>query len=182
MDETALLEAISRLDQSALATVFEQYAPMVFRYTLHLCGDPEEADDIVGDVFSRLLSHLSNGRGPRSNLRSYLYQTAYHILIDHTRDRKHYTLLDDSPVQIDTASLPPEEAEQHRQFTLLKNAIQTTLTEDQKHVIVLRFLEGFDVRETARILGKEVNNVKVIQNRAVAKLREVLKDEIEELE
>jgi RNA polymerase sigma factor (sigma-70 family) len=78
-------------------------------------------------------------------------------------------------------NLPPEAAEEHRKLLLLQNAINTTLTEDQKHVIVLRFFEGFDVRETASILGKEISNVKVIQNRAVAKLREALGNEIEEL-
>ena len=53
-------------------------------------------------------------------------------------------------------------------------AIKNQLTEDQRHVIILRFLEGFSLRETAEIIGKEVYNVKVIQNRGVAKLRKAL--------
>ena len=53
-------------------------------------------------------------------------------------------------------------------------AIRNDLTEDQRHVIVLRFLEGFSLRETADIIGKQVYNVKVIQNRGIAKLRKVL--------
>jgi RNA polymerase sigma factor (sigma-70 family) len=53
-------------------------------------------------------------------------------------------------------------------------AIYANLTEEQKHVIILRFLEGFDLRETAAVLGKEINNIKVIQNRAITKLRESL--------
>jgi RNA polymerase sigma factor (sigma-70 family) len=53
-------------------------------------------------------------------------------------------------------------------------AIKRDLTEDQRHVIILRYLEGFSLRETAHIIGKEVYNVKVIQNRGVAKLRKAL--------
>jgi RNA polymerase sigma-70 factor (ECF subfamily) len=53
-------------------------------------------------------------------------------------------------------------------------AIKKHLTEDQRHVIILRFLEGFSLRETADIMGKEVYNVKVIQNRGVAKIRKAL--------
>jgi RNA polymerase sigma factor (sigma-70 family) len=45
---------------------------------------------------------------------------------------------------------------------------------DQRHVIILRFLEGFSVHETAVIIGKEESNVKVIQNRAIAALRRAL--------
>ena len=52
-------------------------------------------------------------------------------------------------------------------------AIQHDLTSDQRHVIILRFLEEFSLRETAAILGKDVGHVKVIQSRALAKLRKV---------
>jgi RNA polymerase sigma-70 factor (ECF subfamily) len=59
-------------------------------------------------------------------------------------------------------------------FETVIQAIKNCLTDDQRHVIVLRFLEGFSLRETAGIIGKEVYNVKVIQNRGVAKLRKAL--------
>jgi RNA polymerase sigma-70 factor (ECF subfamily) len=59
-------------------------------------------------------------------------------------------------------------------FDAIIAAIKKELTEDQRHVIILRFLEGFSLRETADIMGKEVYNVKVIQNRGVAKLRKTL--------
>jgi RNA polymerase sigma-70 factor (ECF subfamily) len=60
----------------------------------------------------------------------------------------------------------------------LFTAIQNELTEDQRHVIVLRFLEGFSLRETADIIGKQVYNVKVIQNRGIAKLRKALEQKV----
>ncbi len=56
----------------------------------------------------------------------------------------------------------------------LITAMQTELTEDQRHVIILRFLEDFSLKETAEIIGKEVNNIKVIQNRGIAKLRKAM--------
>ena len=59
-------------------------------------------------------------------------------------------------------------------FEAVIMAIKNQLTDDQRHVIILRFLEGFSLRETATIIGKEVYNVKVIQNRGVAKLRKAL--------
>jgi RNA polymerase sigma-70 factor (ECF subfamily) len=56
----------------------------------------------------------------------------------------------------------------------IMQAIREELTEDQRHVIILRFLEGFSLRETANIVGKQVNYVKVIQNRGIAALRKLL--------
>ena len=62
----------------------------------------------------------------------------------------------------------------------LITAMNTELTDDQRHVIILRFLEDFSLKETAEIIGKEVNNIKVIQNRGIAKLRKALGLQLEE--
>ncbi len=56
----------------------------------------------------------------------------------------------------------------------LQNAIANGLTSEQQQVVLLRFVEGFSLQETAQITGKNVNAVSVLQNRAVAKLRQVL--------
>ena len=65
-------------------------------------------------------------------------------------------------------------AENRILFETVRRAIVNDLTPDQWHVIILRFLEGFSVKETALITGKTVVNVKVIQNRAIASLRRAL--------
>jgi DNA-directed RNA polymerase specialized sigma24 family protein len=54
--------------------------------------------------------------------------------------------------------------------------IQNDLTNDQRYVIILRFLEGFSLKETVAILSKKVGNVKLIQNRAVSTLSKALAD------
>ena len=48
------------------------------------------------------------------------------------------------------------------------------LTEEQKNVIVLRYQEDFSLKETAEIVGKNVNAIKALQNRAIGRLRKVL--------
>ena len=53
-------------------------------------------------------------------------------------------------------------------------SMNTELSEDQRIVIILRFLEDFSLKETAEIIGKDVNNVKVIQNRGIAKLKKAM--------
>ena len=61
--------------------------------------------------------------------------------------------------------------------TLLKeltSAIQNDLTEEQKHVIILRFQEDLSLRETAEIMGKDINAIKSSQKRAIMKLQKSL--------
>jgi RNA polymerase sigma-70 factor, ECF subfamily len=172
VDDKILLKAIRKLDQDALTSVFEQYAPLVYKYALRVCHSPLEADDVVGEVFSRLVDCLGKGTGPHENLRAYLYQTAYHVIVDNARRRK-YDASPDELLQIhQMEDSIQKEAETRHNLQILQAAIHSALSEDQKHVIILRFLEGFNLQETATILGKGVNNIKVIQNRALAKLRQ----------
>jgi RNA polymerase sigma-70 factor (ECF subfamily) len=120
------------------------------------------------------LEQFAAGKGPHSNLRSYLYQTAYHLVVDGARENQHFAPLEaaiESTGKLTTISTQVEER------VLLEALVSTAnnrLTRLQRHVIILRLLEGFSLRETADIVGKNMNYVKVIQNRGIAKLRKSL--------
>ena len=171
---STLLKAARRLDKHALEQVFDLYAPAIYNYALRLCQDPVQADQIVGDVFSKFLDQMAVGLGPKKNLRSYLYQIAYHLFIDQTREHQRM-----APIEIvdylapDTRSIQSV-IENRALMDTVMLAINNDLTDEQRHVIVLRFLEGMSLKETAGILGKNVDSVKVLQSRGMAKLRQLL--------
>ncbi|HEX6033199.1 MAG TPA: sigma-70 family RNA polymerase sigma factor [Anaerolineales bacterium] len=171
-----LLKAAQKLDEEALTAIFDQFAPAIFKYTLRLCHDQIVADNIVGDVFAQLLEQFGQGKGPRTNLRSYLYQTAYHLVVDRSRDNQHNAPLEVAMSTYAGGQFAPTQSqiEERVMMEALISAMNTDLTEDQRHVIILRFLEDFSLKETAEIIGKEVNNIKVIQNRGIAKLRKAM--------
>jgi len=165
------LNADKQMDKEAVVKAFDLYSSPLYNYALRLCGDSPLADHIVGDVFARLLEQLAAGKGPNSNLRAYLYETAYHLIVDEARLSYRR-----APLEALTALKPDVRAGQlgTEEQILLERvlvAIQHDLTSDQRHVIILRFLEEFSLRETAAILGKTVDHVKVLQSRALAKLR-----------
>jgi RNA polymerase sigma-70 factor, ECF subfamily len=171
--DSGLLRAAKKLDQGALAAIFDQFAPAIYKYCLRLSGNPAEADDIVGEVFEQLINQLAKGKGPRDNLRSYLYQIAYHRVVDYSRERRNISALDGS-MPSGPGDLPAAQQEGQEMLNALEVAIRTELTEDQRHIVVLRYMENFNLKETAEITGKDIGNVKVIQSRAVAKLRQIL--------
>lgn len=183
MDESALLRAAKTLDKDGLTIIFDTYAPAIYKYALRLCRDPIKADNIVGDVFSQLLEQCARGKGPVTNLRSYLFQIAYHLIVDQTR---HYHRLVDLEVMpesvIPITSSSQHQVEERVLLDALVTALNSELNEIQRHVITLRFLEGFSLKETALVIGKSVNSVKVIQHRAVARLRKCLRLDIENSE
>jgi RNA polymerase sigma-70 factor, ECF subfamily len=176
-DEPALLQAAKMLDPDALVAIFDQYAPAVYRYAYRLCHDAIVADNIVGDTFAALLEQFSGGNGPVANLRSYIFQVAYHLIVDQAR--YNHQLMDlETDLEVPRGLVTVSVESQIDERMLMRNllyAINNDLSELQRHVIILRFLQGFSLKETAVIVCKEVNHVKVIQNRGIAKLRKSLR-------
>ena len=171
--ELALLDALKKMDEETIVKVFDLYAPPLYNYALRLCGDSLLADHIVGDVFAKLMEKLAAGIGPTSNLRSYLYEMAYHLIVDEARSSQRRLPLETLTSLKYDAHAAQLGSEEKLLLERVLAAIQHDLTPDQRHVIILRFLEEFSLRETAAILDKTVDHVKVIQSRALAKLRNV---------
>jgi RNA polymerase sigma-70 factor (ECF subfamily) len=172
--DLTLLESAKQMDREALVKIFDTYSPAIYNYAFRLCSDALMADYIVGDVFAKLLEHLSAGRGPSTNLRSYLYEMAYHMVVDEARYSNRTTIIEKVDLMPQDEYSSNISVEDRVLFKSIMRAIRTHLTVDQRHVIVLRFLEGFSVHETAVIIGKEESNIKVIQNRAITALRKAL--------
>lgn len=176
--EVTLLEAARQMDRSALVKIFDLYSTALYNYAFRLCNDALIADYIVGDVFAKLLEQFAAGKGPSSNLRSYLYEMTYHHVVDEARYSNRGVSLEVADYIRQDRFSNVINLENRMLYDAILKAIQNDLTEDQRHVIVLRFLEGFSLQETATIIGKAVSNVKVIQNRAIAALRKSLNHQV----
>lgn len=172
--EKVLLDTVRTLDKDALVKIFDLYSSALYNYALRLTGDRVMADHVVGDVFVKLLDQLSLGNGPNVNLRSYLFETAYHLIVDEVRAARRAV-----PLEVAVWLRPDPYSsivglDERIMFEVVLRAIQRDLTDDQRNVVILRFLEEFSLRETASIMGITVANVKVLQTRAIAKIRQVL--------
>jgi RNA polymerase sigma-70 factor (ECF subfamily) len=172
--DAVLLNAVRRMEGQALAEIYDEYFPTLHKYVRRTCSDPHLADNIDGDVFARLLDQLSAGKGPNANLRSYLFTATQNLLVDQVR-----YLHRRAPLEVVDASLSdglPAHLQSENRILLerIVQAIQDELTENQRQVITLRFLEGYSLRETAALLGKSVNRIKAAQNRAITTLRRCL--------
>ena len=176
--DKTLLHAAKKMNGEALVKIFELYAPALYNYAFRLCRDASMADHIVGDVFAKFLEHLSAGTGPSTSLRAYLYKMAYHLVVDEARYARRSAPLEVADFMHHHRYSAYANVENRVLFETVMRAIKNDLTEDQRHVVILRYLNGFSLKETATSLGKEVGNVKAIQSRAIGALRKALDDPI----
>lgn len=172
--EITLLAAAKQMDGDALTEIFELYAPALYKYAYRLCNQAELADELVGRVFERFVQQLSAGQNPGLNLHTILYEIAYGILIRDIRFTNNFWSVDWAAARQRDRWSADMGADDQMLLDTLQHALIHKLTDDQRHVVLLRFLEGFSLKETAAITCKKVNNVKVIQNRAIASLRKAL--------
>lgn len=176
MDENTLLKQAQSLDSQALAELHDRYYPIVYRYILFRVGDVPLSEDLTSEVFLALLDALKNNRLRGDNLRAWLLATAGHRVQDEYRKRYHRPQenLDDHELLPD--GLDTEEKADHAHEREQVRAALQQLSEDQQHVLTLRFSQELNIEETARALGRTVSAVKVIQFRAVQTLRKLLEE------
>ena len=175
-----LLAAARKMNEAALISIFDLYNRPLYNYAFRLCNNALLADQIVGDVFSKFVNQLQSGQGPLFNLRSYLFEIAYHLFVDEVYYSRRSAPMQAVNLKYIYASSTEEIAEKQLLLNTVLCAMENDLTDDQRHVIILRFFEGFSHKETAAIIGKTVGNVKVIQSRALASLRAALDYQEEE--
>ena len=168
-----LLERARNNDAQALAEIYDQYSGPIYRYLYRYLGDARQAEDLTGEVFLKLLQVLNTPRAPRDKLRGWLYRVAHNLAMDwFRRESKSSPIeLDDGLVCGDDSPVIAFEKRQDQQR--LRQAI-TQLTPDQQRVILLRFAEGLKIAEVSQLVGKSEGAVKILQHRAVKRLRKLL--------
>lgn len=170
-----LLDSAGRMDGQALAELHDRYYPVVRRYVGYRLGDLEAVEDITAETFLQLLDGLQKRGGQIRDLRAYLLGMASHLVNDHLRRRYRrgeQTLAGEHEEIIGDAS-PEQDADERSQQQAVRLALRR-LTADQQHVLALRFSQELSLEETARLMGKSVGAVKVLQFRAIASLRRLL--------
>ena len=177
--ETTLLQRVRCFDLQALGEVYDHFSPGVFRYAIRLLGDADLAEECVAETFSRFLKALRHGGGPQDYLQAYLYQMAHHWITDYYRRQPlpafplEEALVDE---QDDPAGIAAENINQEQ-----VRAALARLTPEQRQVIVLKYLEGWENEAVAARLDKSVGSIKALQHRALAALRRLLLPVMEEV-
>lgn len=166
-DENSLLARIQRYEQQALVEVYDRYFDQIYRYLNYRLGEPEVAADLAGEVFLALIDALKAQKPPRTSISGWLYSVARNLAADYIKDKlRSVPLVDD--LVADDISLN-DQAYLAQMTPLLKQAL-LQLTEEQQHVLALRFGQSLSLAEAAELMDKSVGSVKALQHRALASL------------
>jgi RNA polymerase sigma-70 factor (ECF subfamily) len=168
-----LIERLHHLDEDSLGEVYDRYSLELFRYAWRLLGDSDLAEECVAGTFSRFLQALSRQNGPVQSVRAYLYRVAHNWITDYYRRGAQSLFPLDDELSADFAADPCLEVAQKLEQEEVRQAL-AILTAEQRQVIVLRYLEGWQFEEISDALGKPVGAIKALQHRGLCALRRLL--------
>jgi RNA polymerase sigma-70 factor (ECF subfamily) len=160
-------------EPNVVGDIYERYQRGIFSFIYYRVGDLHTAEDLTSEVFLRMIEKLPKFSGRSLTFQAWLFQIARNLSIDHYRRRsirKNVQLVDDYPEGGDE---PLEMVSKELTSEKLYHAL-VKLPENQRDVIVMRFIVGMPVTEVAQTLHKSDNSVKGLQRRALQSLREFL--------
>ncbi len=172
-DELVTIIALAqRNDQGAYEQLYSRFVDQLYRYLFVRCNDAELAEEVLGELWLRVVQHLPHFRIPVKGVDqafiSWLYRIARNLSVDALRYKgKHIYGI---PEMIESPEPQAEDrvvAEDERR--LLDKAL-TTLTVEQREVILLRFHDDRTISEVATLTGRTETAIKGLQHRAVGAL------------
>ena len=155
------------MTRSQYNTCVDQYADGLFRFVLASLRNRMEAEDIVQDSFARVWEH--RGAVDYAKAKTYLFTTAYHLVIDQTRKR-HQEITEEALFQI-----PADKTNTYPDVNEILHKAVATLPEAQRSAILLRDYEGYSYQEIGDITGQSEAQVKTNIFRARTALRNIIK-------
>ena len=172
-DEAQLIRQAKQGDPAAFTAIYDRCQPAIYRYILRQVSDVTTAEDLTGEVFVRMVEKIEQFTYRGHPILSWLYTIARNLVNDYHRraGRVQYTLPSEP---LTSREIDPEDAVARRLTEDQLQAAIAQLTESQRQVILLKFIEGLDNETVAVTLGKTVGAVKSLQHRALAALRRIL--------
>jgi RNA polymerase sigma-70 factor (ECF subfamily) len=173
--DNELMENVRDGRVEKLAVLFERYQTMLYNFFLRLTGNRAASEDLVQEVFMRVLKYRAGYMGD-SRFNVWLFQIARNVHVDYLRKRKSTLPLDGQYVKMPSREPLPEAAyEVEREAELVRRALDRLPVQKRELLVLFRF-QNLKLREIAELLGCQVGTVKAQVHRALKDLGRIYLD------
>lgn len=182
--DDALVARAKKGDAAALDELYLRHCDNLVGYLRSRVGCPDLAEDLAGDTFVRAFTNL--GRYDRGNFAAWLFRIGRNLAVDHHRrsSTKREVPVDEmwsneaSDPSPDPETLVVDRLEAAGLYQVVRRALDQ-IPPGQRACLVLRFYENRSVAEVAELMERSPGAVRVLQNRAVRSLGELVRAEWE---
>lgn len=177
--EQEYINRAQRGDSAAFGWLYDRYIRQIYRFIVLKVTSKEQAEDLSHEVFLSAWQHLPGYEAKGFPFSSWLYKIARNRIIDYYRTSKATVSIDDAGDALEETLI---DTEGESAFDLADLALTTEkvkeamrqLSPDYYEVLVLRFIEDRSPKEIAELLNKREGTIRIIQHRAILKLKKML--------
>jgi RNA polymerase sigma factor (sigma-70 family) len=168
--DNLLMLQVKAGDLDKLGVLFERYKLPLYRYFYLRTGDGVASEDLVQNVFLRIINHRERYR-PVGEFKSWIFSIAHNLGVDHLRTRGRYSSFEETvEIGADRSDTAEEDLLRDERISLLEKAMQG-LRDDYREALILSRYEGLRYHEIGEILGCSEGAVKTRVHRAMEELR-----------
>ncbi len=171
----ALVELARGGDAEAFGQLYDHYHVSVYRFLYYRVGSVTLAEDLTSETFFRALRSMSSFRWQGKDFGAWLMTIARNLTTDHFKAGR--TRLEQTTEDMGTLDTTTEGPEGAVLAQLTNEALLEALGQlptEQRECLVMRFLQGLSIAETADVLGRSAGAVKQLQLRGVRNLAKIL--------
>lgn len=171
----ALVELARGGDKDAFGQLYDHYQPSVYRFLYYRVGSMTLAEDLTAETFFRALRSMHSFRWQGKDFGAWLMTIARNLTADHFKAGR--TRLEQTTEDMQTLDTTSEGPEVEVLSSLTNEALLRALGElptEQRECLIMRFLQGLSIAETAEILGRSSGAVKQLQLRGVRNLAKLI--------
>jgi RNA polymerase sigma-70 factor (ECF subfamily) len=167
----ALVDLAKDGDSEAFGQLYDHYVTGIFRFIYYRVGSQQLAEDLTSETFVRGLRAIQRFTWQGKDFGAWLTTIARNLVADHFKSsRARLEIVSESvPERPTTAASPEQEVLSHISNEMLFEAV-SSLPPEQRDCILMRFIQGMSIAQTAAALGRTEGAVKQLQLRAVRSL------------
>ena len=169
VEDEQIMQEVRSGNVGKLETLFDRHHRALFRYFFRLTSNRAASEDMVQDVFFRILKYRHTYQ-PETSFRAWMYQVGRNVWLDQTGRHKGEVALPENAGEIGSAELPADRQVQNRQETVLLHRALAAMPPEKREVLVMSRFQELKYEEIASVLKCEVGTVKVRVYRALRDL------------
>ncbi len=174
----ALVARAQAGDAEAFGLIYDRYVGLIYRYIYYRVGSQQLAEDLTSETFLRALRRITTFTWQGRDVGAWFVTIARNLVTDHYKSSRYKLEITTHDLVSTAGDSPDEGTPEDEVLTALTNStlLQAvkSLNPEQQECIVLRFLQGLSVSETAQAMGKNEGAIKALQYRAVRSLGRLL--------
>ena len=177
MDDADLVAGLRRGDSHATEYAVREHAPALYRFAYYQLQNALLAEDVVSEVMARMIENIDRFVLYQAPFRAWLFRIARNLIADHYRANKRCAQVSLEQWLDAQPEKEPGEYDLRIDTVLDRDQLRAGLiaiTGEQREVILLHVIEGWELPEVARLLDRSLASVKGLYYRGIDSLRRAL--------